>query len=133
MNCIDKVTCCMNPTRLQLISSKYELTWFTSPRRLKHLNNTQFLVCFDQVQPTNAVVRNLVLQLESDLSLVPHRSYELALEFFASLKRSSTTARSFPRDFTRHVSVLRSLSRWILQCKARRTATVLTCSTPSCR
>jgi len=101
MKCIGEVDSWMKSNRLQFNSSKTELIWFTSSRRLKHLDNTPFQVCADLVQPTSAV-RDLGLQLDSSLSLVPHIT-KVVRTCFGVLRQLRTVIRSLPRDVSRHL------------------------------
>ena len=91
----------MRSNRLQFNSSKTELIWFTSPRRLNRLDNTPFLVCADLVQPTNEV-RDLGLQLDSCLSLVPHIT-KVVRTCFGVLRQLRTVIRSLSRDVSRQL------------------------------
>jgi len=99
--CIGEVASWMRSNRLQFNSSKTELIWFTSPRRLNHLDNIPFLVCADLVQPTNEV-RDLGLQLDNCLSLVPHIT-KVVRTCFGVLRQLRTVIRSLPRDVSRQL------------------------------
>jgi hypothetical protein len=91
----------MQSTRLQFNPSETELIWFSSSRRLKHLDNTPLLVRADLVQPFN-VARDLGLHLESCLSFVPHITKVLQT-CFGVLRQLKKVIRSLPRDVLRQL------------------------------
>jgi len=99
--CISEIAGWMKTNRLQFNSSKTELIWFSSPRRLNQLDNTPLLVCSDLVQPTNEI-RDLGLQLDNCLSLVPHIT-KVVRTCFGVLRQLRSVIRTLPRDVSRQL------------------------------
>ena len=99
--CISEIASWMKSNRLQFNSSKTELIWFSSSRRLNQLDNTPFLVCSDLVQPTDEV-RDLGLQLDNSLTLVPHIT-KVVRTCFGVLRQLRSVIRTLPRDVSRQL------------------------------
>ena len=91
----------MKSIRLQLNSSKTELIWFSSPRRLNQLDNTPFLVCSDLFQPTDEV-RDLGLQHDNSLTLAPHITM-VVRTCFGVLRQLRSVIRTLPSDVSRQL------------------------------
>ena len=99
--CISEIAGWMKSNRLQFNSSKTELIWFSSSRRLDQLDNTPFPVCSDLVQPTNEI-RDLGLLLDNCLALVPHIT-KVVRTCFGVLRQLKSVIRSLPRDVSRQL------------------------------
>src|SRR6218665_1274283 len=90
----------MKCNRLHLNSSKPELIWCSSSRRLKHLDCNPFVIGADAVQPKNEV-RDLGLVLDIDPTMTSHIT-GLVRTSFAILRQLRSVSRSLTQDATRH-------------------------------
>jgi hypothetical protein len=86
---------------MQFNSSETELIWFSSPRWLKHWDNTPVPVSADLVQLTNEV-RDLGIQLDSSFSLVTHIT-KVVQTCFGVLPKLRTVIRSLPSNVSRQL------------------------------
>ena len=99
--CISEIASLMKSNRLQFNSFKTKLIWFSSSRQLNQLDSGPFLVCSDLVQPTDEA-RDLGLQLDNSLTLVPHIT-KVVRTCFGVLRQLRSVIRTLPRDVSRRL------------------------------
>jgi hypothetical protein len=107
--CIDDVADWMRSNRLQLNSTKTEILWSTSSRRLHQLPQTALRVGSVHVVPSVAV-RDLGILLDADVSMKSHVMRTVSTCFFV-LRQLRSIRRSVPRPVLQSLVVSLVLSR----------------------
>ena len=107
--CIDDVAEWMRSNRLQLNSTKTEILWSATSRRLHQLPQTPLRVGTDFVTPS-VVVRDLGILLDSDMSMRSHVSRTVST-CFAVLRQLRSIRRSVPRSVVQSLVTSLVLSR----------------------
>ena len=106
-DCIARVEAWIASNRLRLNSSKTELIWLGSSRRLSQYTKDAMIVSGASIQPST-VVRDLGVIVDGDLSLAAHVSYVTRVCFFhlrqlRLIRRSlhtSWSGRSYTAEWT---------------------------------